>query len=65
MQIRGEESLGQAEDYIMIWIGIAACYLIAAGAFYTLAAKTAAPAVELRVVEGGAGEYSADQSRAA
>lgn len=49
----------------MIWIGIAACYMIAAGAFYFLAAKTAAPAVELTIVEGGAGEFTADQSRAA
>lgn len=36
----------------MIWVTIAVCYVVAAIAFYTVAAKTATPQAELMVVEG-------------
>lgn len=36
----------------MVWVTIGICYVVAAVAFYTVAAKTATPQVELMVVDG-------------
>ena len=48
----------RAEDYFMIWASLAVCYIVAATAFYSLAAKTAQAEVELVVVEGQSDSHS-------